>query len=476
MGAIDRRTGDDALWSPPPATTSRVHPAVARIAARRDIVRATLVAADAAAVAASLGIVVQFVFGAVLRPEALVTIPIAVVLSRLFGLYSRAGRGLGWSTLNEVPRLSQVATTLVLLTTLIGDRIVEPSWTAGTTVSFWLALIVALPLSRGLVRAVLAFVAPERFLVIGDMQRATRVRRTIEGLTGRRGAVDAWVAPEQLRDPEALEALGELLVRHGLDHVVLAPMVIDDAEIVTLMRALEELDVQVTLMPRLLELASATLASDVLGAATALEVRRLGLSRPQRIAKRTFDVVVAVALLVAAAPLLVAIALAVRLTSHGPVLFRQERVGRGGRSFSMLKFRTMCVDADARKAELRGHNQADGLFKIADDPRITRVGRLLRRTSLDELPQLINVLRGEMSLVGPRPLVPEEDSTIAGWYRRRLSVMPGMTGIWQVMGSARIPLPEMLELDNLYVVSWSPWLDLKVLLRTAGFVLARRGM
>jgi exopolysaccharide biosynthesis polyprenyl glycosylphosphotransferase len=405
-----------------------------------------------------------------------VVIPIVVPLARAFGLYSCSGRGLGWSTLNDFPRYVQVATALVLLGSLVGDRLVEPGWTAGTTAAFWISLVIALAASRAVARRLLTALAPERYLVIGDLQRATRVRRTIEGLCGRRSQVIAWVTPEQLTRPESLGSLRELLLDHGIDQVVLAPTVVDTAEVVSLLRSLDQLDVQVTLMPRLLELTSATLTSDALGAASGLEVRRVGLSRTQRAVKRAFDVVVAAGLLAVCAPLFVAITLAIRLTSRGPALFRQKRIGREGRAFWMFKFRTMCVNADARKAELRGHNQAEGLFKIRDDPRVTRVGRILRKASLDELPQLINVLRGEMSLVGPRPLVTEEDRTIAGWYRRRLSVLPGMTGIWQVMGSARIPLHEMLELDNLYVVNWSPWLDVKVLLRTVAFVLGGRGL
>jgi lipopolysaccharide/colanic/teichoic acid biosynthesis glycosyltransferase len=170
------------------------------------------------------------------------------------------------------------------------------------------------------------------------------------------------------------------------------------------------------------------------------------------------------------------IALAIKLDSRGPVLYRQQRVGRDGRTFSMAKFRTMVDGADSQKEALRHHNEADGLFKIADDPRITRVGRLLRRTSLDELPQLLNVLRGQMSLVGPRPLVPEDDERVQGWYRRRLHLTPGMTGRWQVLGSARIPLQEMVKLDYLYAANWSLWLDVKIMLRTIGFVLSRRGL
>ncbi|MGI8731394.1 MAG: sugar transferase, partial [Solirubrobacteraceae bacterium] len=168
---------------------------------------------------------------------------------------------------------------------------------------------------------------------------------------------------------------------------------------------------------------------------------------------------------------------AIKLDTRGPVFFRQTRVGRGGERFEIWKFRSMVCGADAQKARLRARNEAAaGLFKIADDPRLTRVGRLLRRRSLDELPQLFNVLRGEMSLVGPRPLVCDEDEKILGWDRRRLQLTPGMTGHWQILGSARVPLAEMVKLDYLYVAGWSLWSDVKILLRTLPHVIGRRGM
>jgi lipopolysaccharide/colanic/teichoic acid biosynthesis glycosyltransferase len=158
------------------------------------------------------------------------------------------------------------------------------------------------------------------------------------------------------------------------------------------------------------------------------------------------------------------------------VLFRQVRAGRGGRPFQMLKFRSMIDGADQLKDQLRHLNEAEGVFKIANDPRITQVGRLIRRVHVDELPQLINVLKGEMSLVGPRPLPLDEDDTIRGWYRDRLEVAPGISGYWQVLGSSRIPLEEMVKLDYLYIANWSVWGDLKLMLRTVAVVFKRRGM
>jgi lipopolysaccharide/colanic/teichoic acid biosynthesis glycosyltransferase len=200
------------------------------------------------------------------------------------------------------------------------------------------------------------------------------------------------------------------------------------------------------------------------------------LSRSAHLAKRALDLLGATLLLILSAPLLALATVAIRLEGPGPVLFRQTRIGKDGTPFRIVKLRTMVVGAEELKDELRGLNEAVGLFKIAADPRITRVGDLLRKTCIDELPQLFNVLRGEMSLVGPRPLIPEEDHQIRGWHRARLHTAPGITGPWQVLGAARIPLAEMVAIDCRYLADWSIWSDIKTLAMTIPCVLARRGM
>jgi len=180
--------------------------------------------------------------------------------------------------------------------------------------------------------------------------------------------------------------------------------------------------------------------------------------------------------LVLGAPAFAAIALAIKLESPGPVFFRQRRIGLNGREFWMWKFRSMCHDAEARRAELERHNEMDGpVFKMSQDPRVTRVGRLLRRTSLDEFPQFWNVLRGRMSVVGPRPPLPEEVRRYKRWQRRRLSVKPGLTCLWQVRGRNQLDFAEWMALDLHYIDTWSLWGDLKIVLMTIPAILMGRG-
>jgi len=192
--------------------------------------------------------------------------------------------------------------------------------------------------------------------------------------------------------------------------------------------------------------------------------------------KRTFDIVGSSLLLILLSPLLLAITLAVRLTSRGPALYRSSRRGIGQRPFACLKFRTMQMDAEQRQEGLEELNEADGaLFKIREDPRLTPVGGLLRRFSLDELPQLVNVLRGEMSLVGPRPLPERDYEMLEEWHRKRYLVLPGITGLWQVSGRSELDFDDLVNLDFMYLERWSLALDLTILLKTVPAVLTRRG-
>ncbi len=196
----------------------------------------------------------------------------------------------------------------------------------------------------------------------------------------------------------------------------------------------------------------------------------------QYLLKRSFDLVLATAGLILLSPLLAAISVAVRLSSRGPVIYRSVRPGIGGRPFHCFKFRTMREHAEASQAELEPLNELSGaLFKIRDDPRLTRVGRLLRRFSLDELPQLLNVVRGEMSLVGPRPLPMRDFERLEEWHKKRYLVLPGITGLWQVSGRAELDFDDLVRLDFLYLERWSILLDLSILLKTIPAVLSRRG-
>jgi exopolysaccharide biosynthesis polyprenyl glycosylphosphotransferase len=192
--------------------------------------------------------------------------------------------------------------------------------------------------------------------------------------------------------------------------------------------------------------------------------------------KRTFDIVMSVLIVAAAAPLWALVALAVKLDSPGPVFYRDRRVGLGEREFGMFKFRSMYIDAGERQAGLESSNEASGpLFKIKDDPRVTRVGRFMRRYSIDELPQVLNVVRGEMSLVGPRPLPLRDFVQLEDWHRKRYLVLPGMTGLWQVSGRIELTFDDLVRLDFYFHENWSIWLDISILAKTLPAVLARRG-
>jgi exopolysaccharide biosynthesis polyprenyl glycosylphosphotransferase len=237
--------------------------------------------------------------------------------------------------------------------------------------------------------------------------------------------------------------------------------------ILSLLRECERRNVAARIVPDLFQLSLRQVAVSDLGGVPLIGVQEIAFSRTALLVKRAMDVILALLMILLGLPVIVLIALAIKLDSPGPILFRQDRVGKNGRPFRIYKFRSMRVGAEEEQEDLLAMNEADGpLFKIRNDPRLTRVGRFLRRTSLDELPQLINVLQGQMSLVGPRPAIAYEVEQYQPWHRQRLSVHPGMTGLWQVSGRSELTFDEGVLLDIYYIEHWSPWLDLTILLRT----------
>ena len=266
--------------------------------------------------------------------------------------------------------------------------------------------------------------------------------------------------------------LAQAIEEEAVDVVIITLPWMYHRKIMGIVRECERRHVSARIVPDLFQMSLSHVDVDDLGGVPLVGVREVGFGRGALLIRRGIDIVGAVVGLVLGAPLLALVALAVRLDSPGPVIFRQTRVGTGGKLFEMFKFRSMREGAEAELEQLRELNEADGpIFKIHDDPRLTRVGRFLRRTSLDELPQLWNVLRGEMGLVGPRPPLPAEVSGYMEWHKKRLEVRPGLTGLWQISGRSLLSFDEMVLLDIYYIENWSLWLDFKILLRTIPKVL-----
>ncbi len=454
---------------------------------RRDaLFRRLLVVADVVAIVGAFVLMMVLSHRVVaLSWAGLAGLPIVVVCAKLTGLYDRDETLLRKTTLDEAPKLLQLATLSTLVAWLTGGLIVQGQLDRHEALFLWLALAALLILARTVARFLALALAPaERCLFIGDELSAETIRSKLTGHGGVKAQVVAHLDLDKVApwstdtfSERRLAEIRDLARTLDVHRAIIAPRSVDAGEMLNLVRTLKAVGVRVSVLPRLLEVVGSSVEFDDLHGVTVMGVRRFDLTRSSAAFKRAFDLLGASLGLLAVAPLLIVIAVAIKLDSRGPVFFRQLRVGRHGQRFFMLKFRTMVPDAEALKDGLRDRNEAkDGLFKIAEDPRVTRVGRLLRRSALDELPQMLNIVRGEMSLVGPRPLVIDEDQRVEGWHRRRLELMPGMTGPWQILGPSRVPLREMVAIDYLYVANWSLWTDIKIILRTIPHVLARRGL
>jgi exopolysaccharide biosynthesis polyprenyl glycosylphosphotransferase len=466
--------------TPPYAFTADAQPGDPRALKRNALFRRLLAGADLAAFALAFVVGVIFVDGLAPTPFALLTMPAVIVTSKVLGLYDRDQHLIHKTTLDEIPKLFNLSVLAAFTLMIAEPLVVIGEVRAIGLLAFVVTLFLGLATARSIARRVAVdMTPPERCVVLGDHAVADELAQKLETAGGTTvefvGHLDHPDLPGQNGDGPA--EIGRFLLEHRIHRVVLAPGAEHRADMLALVGEIKSLGVRISVLPSVSLAGGISFELDRINGTTLLGVRGFEFSRSSQLLKRGMDLAISAAALVFFAPLLAIAAIAIKAGSPGPIFYRQTRVGRHGEPFRMLKLRTMYENADRMRADLVHLNEAGGgLFKIAADPRVTSVGRVLRSLSLDELPQLWNVLRGEMSLVGPRPLVAEEDRLIEGWHRQRLSLTPGMTGYWQVLGSARLPLDEMVKLDYAYVQNWSAWHDVQLLLRTIPFVAKRRGM
>jgi exopolysaccharide biosynthesis polyprenyl glycosylphosphotransferase len=402
---------------------------------------------------------------------SLVFLPVWILVAKLLGLYDRDQRSFRHLTVDEAPQL--------VLWALIGT----------SSISFFLELTPAGRLNAssavaiGAVAGVAGFVLRavgrwlwravtplERTMVVGTAANVAAVRRKLELFPDMHMTlVDEREALDDTTDGKGLE---------DVDRLVYAPSVLEESEVRAIIDVAHANRVMLFVVPPCRTLFGSAVQIHRVAELPLLTHGTIGPARSTLFLKRVLDFALSVIALLVLLPVFLAAAVAIKLDSRGPVLFRQVRIGRGGRPFMILKFRTMVADAAEQRgsvAHLNRHAAVDPrMFKAVNDPRVTRVGRLLRRFSLDELPQLFNVIRGEMTLVGPRPLVPEEDEFVTGLARVRSAVLPGITGLWQVNGASGLTFAEMVELDYDYVSALSLRRDLQLIVRTLPALVGRR--
>jgi exopolysaccharide biosynthesis polyprenyl glycosylphosphotransferase len=466
------------------------HAAPQRVVARRygerdAAVRKFLAAADVLGIVAALAIALvvltpqltQFLWG-------LTLLPLWIVVFKAYGLYDRDLKRMSHRTVDDLPWIFHAVLigTLLLFAyyRLLNANGVELRHVA----SFGVIAIVAIASFRALARRfAVAVLSPEPVVLVGDAPELATLADKLQ--THNQYGVEP-VGPIAVPRSERAEGsngngsdgagLYEVVARDGAERIVVARQDFEEDALFELICRAREHGVKVSVLPQLFDALGPSVEIDDVEGTTVLGVNPPVLPRSSRFLKRAMDVVGALAILLVSAPLFAVIALAIKLDSRGPIFFRQERIGLWGRRFRVVKFRTMVIDAEERRDALLAESKDPGWLHLEHDPRVTRVGRLLRLWSLDELPQLWNVLKGEMSLVGPRPLIDSEDRQLEGWRRSRIDLVPGLTGLWQVLGRTSIPFEEMIRLDYLYVTNWSLWTDVRLMLRTVPAVVLRRGV
>ena len=402
------------------------------------------------------------------------------------GLYRSDQLSTWASAVSEVPR-SFVAVLLITwplfgIASVLGlDRSVTLTFlTVAATATFAAT-------ARALVRASLHR-APDlrqRTLILGSGVVAGQVVKKLQN-NDQFGLIPVGIVDDEVHDigtPDLpwlgrFSDLDTIIEAQNIDRVIITFTRASHEELLEAIRACRDASVAVDVVPRLFEFLDGVRALDQIGGLPLLSIGVPVLASTSMAAKRALDVVGSAVLITIFSPVMIATAIAIKVESRGPIFFRQPRAGRGNKSFKLIKFRSMYTDAEERKRELDEMNEADDgvMFKIKEDPRVTRVGRVIRRFSIDELPQLFNVFRGEMSLVGPRPLIfPETAALEEHWHLRRLELRPGITGPWQVYGRSQSPFQEMVRFDYQYVAGWSLARDIEILLATLPAVMSGRG-
>jgi len=414
-------------------------------------------------------------------------LPLWIMGAKLTGLYDQDEQDVAHSTTDEIWGVVAVITIGSWLFAIVAGVTRVAELHTSKLVVFWAAAIVAVIVARELARSWCrrrtSYVL--RTVIVGRGEAANRLGVKLKrhpefgldlvGLVAVNGHETAPTLDFPTIGTE--DVLLDVVDEFDVDTVIIASEYAIEPDIV---RALVRHDVTVSVVPDSRSLVGPSSSAQTIEGVLLLSVPKPRLSRSTRWVKRVVDLLIAVPAVVLLSPFLLLIALAIKLDSRGPVLFRQARVGEGGTLFEVVKFRSMDADADARKDEVRHLNRhaAPGgdprMFKIKDDPRVTRVGGFLRRTALDELPQVFNVLRGEMSIVGPRPLIPEEEAFVDEQATYRVQMRPGITGLWQISGASTISFDEMVQLDYAYVTGWSLKWDIEIILKTIPVVLFGR--
>jgi len=421
---------------------------------------------------------------------ALVVVLLWVSLLALTGLYDLDRVTWGLSETGRIARALSMGVVVLILATFIARL---PGLSRAWTLLAWVLSIAMVLTARAILAIVVAVVHRRgRFmrgvLVVGSNAESADIIRIL------RQNPEAGLVPIGCLASSQAEKLGldfcsgdipvlgtarevaEMVQATDADCVVIASSAFDHDVLARIIAELRAVDVDVHISSGLFEVLTSRVVVNEIAGVPLITVKGISLSRGNLLVKRVFDLTVAGLIVLLGLPIWATIAALIKLTSPGPVFYGQTRVGRAGERFEMLKFRSMYVDADARLAELTAVNEASGpLFKMKDDPRVTSIGKWLRKFSFDEFPQLINVLKGEMSLVGPRPPLPREVELYSVKDWRRLEVVPGMTGLWQVSGRSSLTFDEMVALDLFYIENWSVALDVTLMFRTVPAVLFARG-